>query len=383
MPLHSPARELEVSPRRGLSEDTFRLLRGYCALVPPRHLTFPSKTPLRDINDFLVDDILCNTHLRAYPPSSLYEHTFWKWAIHNLEGALLKTDEDVEIDSRIYDHYVSLLPSLSAGGLPPPPCYATHFWKIRDTPDAHGAVNLSNWNTTTLLESRTTIENGTTGLRTWGAGLVLSHYIISHPEMIIDKNVLELGCGTGVLGIVCASIQHLYGTEGSGGSLCLTDNNEEVLGRCRANVGLPCNLSSRREVECSQLEWGDIPAALTHDADIILGADIVFDPELIAPLVETLHSLLNAPLPGDSARVAYVALTVRNAGTLDMFTNTAAESLHLKRVDAHFDSQMFGGLPEGGAAEDVRIFKICSKPDRALGVATANTSVSSQQNLIV
>lgn len=33
----------------------------------------------------------------------------------------------------------------------------------------------------TLLESRTTIEAGTTGLRTWSASLVLAEYLITNP----------------------------------------------------------------------------------------------------------------------------------------------------------------------------------------------------------
>ena len=33
----------------------------------------------------------------------------------------------------------------------------------------------------TLLESRTTIEAGTTGLRTWSASLVLGQYLLAHP----------------------------------------------------------------------------------------------------------------------------------------------------------------------------------------------------------
>jgi len=35
----------------------------------------------------------------------------------------------------------------------------------------------------TLLESRTTIESGTTGLRTWLASFVLAQYLNSHPGM--------------------------------------------------------------------------------------------------------------------------------------------------------------------------------------------------------
>ncbi|KAL0056054.1 hypothetical protein WJX82_007240 [Trebouxia sp. C0006] len=40
----------------------------------------------------------------------------------------------------------------------------------------------------------------------WEAGLVLSRYFVSHPELVRGKRVLELGCGTGVVGITLACL---------------------------------------------------------------------------------------------------------------------------------------------------------------------------------
>ena len=60
---------------------------------------------------------------------------------------------------------------------PPSQSYITHYWNPQPTnPD-----NVSSYLTATLLESRTTIESGTTGLRTWLASFVLSQYLIFHP----------------------------------------------------------------------------------------------------------------------------------------------------------------------------------------------------------
>jgi hypothetical protein len=42
-------------------------------------------------------------------------------------------------------------------------------------------VDFEDYHTATVLESRTMIEGGTTGFRTWFASYVLSQYLIMHP----------------------------------------------------------------------------------------------------------------------------------------------------------------------------------------------------------
>jgi hypothetical protein len=72
---------------------------------------------------------------------------------------------------------------------PPSQSYITHFWK----PSSVNAkshlpsekIDLEEYRMITLLESRTTIEGGTTGLRTWLASFVLSQYLISNPGNIV------------------------------------------------------------------------------------------------------------------------------------------------------------------------------------------------------
>lgn len=76
--------------------------------------------------------------------------------------------------------------------LPPPHSFVTHYWrpKLMDPQKIDLAISdmgptvLPDHITTTLLESRTTIESGTTGLRTWRASFVLAQYLIAHPGMI-------------------------------------------------------------------------------------------------------------------------------------------------------------------------------------------------------
>lgn len=141
----------------------------------------------------------------------------------------------------------------------------TYIWEFisQEIPELSLNVDLSKYETVTLLESRRMIESGTTGLRTWGASLVLAQYLSKNPSLyrclsyfkvviahinagvVKHRRVLELGSGVGFLGIVVASLQLQHATTSSCDDLCgtlyLTDVNEEVLVRCKKNIVLPCS----------------------------------------------------------------------------------------------------------------------------------------------
>ena len=128
-------------------------------------------------------------------------------------------------------------------------------------------------------------------------------------DLIANKRILELGSGIGFLGIICASVQLLNQTTENAPAphLWLTDVNDDVLARCKANVQLPCSMSffpstletrkltgivgmvdlssDHPNVHYRNLDWVEFDqstsrtAALADmdvlDEDVILGADIV------------------------------------------------------------------------------------------------------------
>ncbi|OAX32835.1 hypothetical protein K503DRAFT_749468 [Rhizopogon vinicolor AM-OR11-026] len=283
------------------------LLKGYSALIPPAHLKFPLHHSFTEAHTFLLNQVLLDSHLEKYPPSARYQQAFWKWAIEHLER-MDKGEEDGEIDIRIYDRYLSLMLGSSNPSGPPPDSYMTYYWKPQSP---LGSADQNNHESITLLESRTTIESGTTGLRTWRASFVLASYLIANAEMIRDQTVLELGCGTGFLGIVVATLHqkfnecHQPNSQAFPGVL-LTDVNSGVLSRCRDNVRLSCNPSSTHpSIHFSTLDWFDALSRPVNEnavapflsktrAGIVIGADIVFDPSLVPPLVATLRLALSS-----------------------------------------------------------------------------------------
>lgn len=65
---------------------------------------------------------------------------------------------------------------LSFANVSPSQSYITYYW----TP-SNEDVNMETLLPLTLFESRTTIERGTTGLRTWKASFILADYLLNNP----------------------------------------------------------------------------------------------------------------------------------------------------------------------------------------------------------
>jgi len=198
----------------------------------------------------------------------------------------------------------------------------------------------------TLLESRTTIEQGTTGLRTWPAAYTLAAWLGKYPERVLGKRVLELGSGVGYLGLVIAAIQlNTPNQEGPDSSIWLTDVNNIVLSRCRDNLNLPCNASSKhRYLRLGQLDWfsASDPNEISSvrelmaeaDPDVILGADIVYDPSIIQPLISTLRLAISASQSTRRYSVsAVLALAVRNPETFRQFIDAAEKELTVTNLN--------------------------------------------------
>ncbi|KAI0699333.1 hypothetical protein C8T65DRAFT_659522 [Cerioporus squamosus] len=338
------------------SDPLFDILRSYATLRPPKLIQKPSVS-FQSAHDFLLNHLLLNPHLQEFPPSTQYQLSFWKWAIDWLEQ--LMSGED-ELDERMYTHHVDLMQSTSAesvGSARPQASYLTYLWP---TSRVTGQSVYPGYASVTLLESRTTIEGGTTGLRTWSASLVLAQYILEHPGLIAGRRVLELGCGIGFLGAIAASVQ-LENQGSENASLWLTDLTNH----------LPCNDSCHHpNVNIQTLDWSDVvdpTRSLSVSTffrgtlpDVVLGADLVYEPSIIPLLVSVLHVALT-PRTQKHDPVAYIALTVRNEETIARFLCEAGESLVVEEVTAQLVSEnIFTQSTELGqdASQTVKIFKI-------------------------
>ncbi|KAG7452188.1 uncharacterized protein BT62DRAFT_999946 [Guyanagaster necrorhizus] len=348
----------------------FTLLREYAAIVPTSQMRYPHSIPKDTLHDFLLRSIILGPHFRKYSPSKQYQKSFWKWIVQHLE---LDVEIDTQILSILTETSTSTFPRGISVPAPPSPSYVTHYWRL-DTPSSSNETPVTpECFRTTLFESGTMIESGTTGFRTWPASLHLANYIIMHPEWVYGRRILELGSGIGFLGMIAGSLQMLTASstdippgDTSRPMLYLTDVDSDVIARY-----MTASMDHRDSISVSMLDWSDalrpdsisaFKARLQQEinADLIIGADIVFDPSLIPALMATLSLALD---PGFARRqrVALIALTIRNKETYATFRATA-QKYNLVIVDLEYtstDSLFFHGVDErADQKHDVKIMKI-------------------------
>lgn len=123
------------------------------------------------------------------------------------------------------------------------------------------------------------------GMFVWPCSIVLAEYVWQHRSRFFGANVLELGAGTSLPGLVAAKL---------GSCVTLTDDlsRPEVL----ANMKKVSQLNNLK-CEVVGLTWGlwDHPLFNLHP-DIILGADVLYDTSAFDDLFATVTFLLqNSP----------------------------------------------------------------------------------------
>lgn len=122
------------------------------------------------------------------------------------------------------------------------------------------------------------ITEGEEGTVVWDAGLVLLSYFNKNKKLVEQKNVLEIGAGTGVcgLGITHLGIKNLILTDRSSMINLLNKNkirNSEKVENC------DCSFNFKDNIDISVLDWNneeDIDNHITKDIDIIIGSDCIY-----------------------------------------------------------------------------------------------------------
>ncbi|GBG66650.1 hypothetical protein CBR_g66786 [Chara braunii] len=279
---------------------------------------------------------------------------------------------------------------------------------------------------------------GSTGCVAWGAGFYLAEVVLTYPAVFAGRTCLELGSGTGLVGVCLARLQ------GSNRPLYLTDGNDEAL--CNLSINLAINgiavgggggggggkeeggrgkeeggggkeggrgrggeapLATRyvsnlsidgdsmssavqgegigirpsdhrrqsrqhRTVIVDKLCWEDAaqePRKLeSYGADVILGADIVYDPSVVPTLVEVLGILLRCKgrvcidQRGDEIGVG-VGTSVWGDNASN--SSSSSSSRHERNVDMENEDENDeigrGGNSNGGVAKGQRNDDVATK----------------------
>ena len=121
------------------------------------------------------------------------------------------------------------------------------------------------------------------GAMLWPASIALAHDLMERAPALQGKRVLELGAGTGVPGIVAASL---------GATVLQVDRSEVALHLCAMNA----QRNGQERVQAREAEWETFHS--DEPFDFILGADVLY----VTPMHDRLRTLCDAYLaPGGTA----------------------------------------------------------------------------------
>ncbi|XP_067847947.1 EEF1A lysine methyltransferase 3-like [Heptranchias perlo] len=117
----------------------------------------------------------------------------------------------------------------------------------------------------------------------WDSGIALCRYFEKEKISFTGKKVIELGSGTGIVGILVTLL---------GGAVTMTDQ-PDTLKQIEYNVSTNIPTASRHRLKVRPLTWGEDQTNFPTDYDFILGSDIVYSSVTYPSLIRTLHYLAN------------------------------------------------------------------------------------------
>ncbi|XP_016998270.2 protein-lysine N-methyltransferase EEF2KMT [Drosophila takahashii] len=234
---------------------------------------------------------------RRFPVRRSYLEAFLKQLMH-----LLRDQEDVHDD--IYSSLCGPMGEKASTGSVTPSAYAYKHYLIE--PGAH----------ITLRESRSFVAEGTTGLCTWEAALALGDYLLQHRDLVAGRNIVELGAGAGLLGVLLK----LPALQLKTGQVLLTDGSEPCVQLMRENIALNFRDGPREAMpQAEQLNWDAVSEFPWHahpEPDLLLAADVIYDDSQFDALLSALDFLYTRRGKGLET---LLASTVRNVDTLHKF----------------------------------------------------------------
>ena len=110
----------------------------------------------------------------------------------------------------------------------------------------------------------------------WPSAVALSRWLVTHPDEVRNKQVLELGAGCGLTGLVAAELVS------EGGLVTLTDFNDVVVRNAQRNIKLNglSKVAKSENLDFYQQDitregWVDPKGVVHPQVDLILAADVI------------------------------------------------------------------------------------------------------------
>ncbi|KAL4784519.1 putative methyltransferase-domain-containing protein [Aspergillus varians] len=319
-----------------MSEIAF-LTAQYFQQVDPPSLSLPDGPALVSptIQSAIYEHMFNENKAWPLPPAP-YQTRVLKAIIARVEESISDPEEDEILDS-LMEKWATLVSTPKPSALEQAQ-QLTYIKYIAPTAASSTSTEKTPPETSESTERKTIItsENravilagGTTGFRTWEAALHLGTFLTTtdHGKSLIpNKRVLELGAGTGFLSLLCA--KHL-GAE----SVIATDREPALIEQIDDCIGK--NGLDRKQIQAGIWEWGmplQIRSLFQEDVDdsehrrvgfdIALGADLIYDVDIVPLLVSTVKDLFD----NYSLKEFIIAATVRNENTFRTFLDVCARN---------------------------------------------------------
>ncbi|CAG9765509.1 unnamed protein product [Ceutorhynchus assimilis] len=242
-----------------LVEPLEKLSRQFLCGFPINEIAFCELQALNyNDQESLLNATVNSQLVLKYPIKIDYQKVFLKHLMSKLES------DGSDIHEDIFSAYVKLIATKS--------CETELFYKHYKTSK----------NVISLMENVNLISEGTTGLRTWQASLALSEWCLENKASLLNKNILELGSGIGLTGLVILQ-------QCQPGKFYFSDCHPAVLKTLKHNIQL--NNTNLNNCQVLNLAWQNVNEHLydLDKIDYILAADVVYDTDLFQTLIEALR----------------------------------------------------------------------------------------------
>ena len=183
--------------------------------------------------------------------------------------------------------------------------------------DWNGSFHLAGHGSLRLEEDTDRQEDGT-GVAVWDGAVLLAQYLRKYPRIVTGSNILELGAGVGLVGLVAS----VLGSE----SVTLTDL-PYCLSLTKRNIEKNRGLL-KGVVKAQELDWFQPPPTLDPKPDVILVADCVWTRQLVQPLLSTLSTLCDP-----DTTIIYISYQRRGKDTHDAFTTGLQDRFVVDTMD--------------------------------------------------
>lgn len=145
----------------------------------------------------------------------------------------------------------------------------------------------------------------------WPSALALAQFLV-RCGVASGVKALELGCGTGLVGVVAARL---------GARVLFTDFEADALAFARANHALNLGHPGRTRL----VDWRDPPPDLA--AELVLAADVLYEHRFLEPFLATLAGTLRF---GGTALVAEPGRTIAEGAVERLEVQGLHRKLHLE-----------------------------------------------------